>query len=178
GMVSVCKALHTAMQANSQSQQNVHTTSLTWAMTEILRVIDIFIEKMPTDVVDLLVQVRESVCVGGGGVIDILIEMMPTDVVDLMVEVMDIIMSCIEGSLVKKKGFYMVGYFDRSHRICQVNTYITPYLHYLTIHGHKGPITAMSFAPDGRYLATYSNTDSHISFWQVCTQCMQAHSEG
>lgn len=25
----------------------------------------------------------------------------------------------------------------------------------------------MSFAPDGRYLATYSNTDSHISFWQV-----------
>lgn len=36
-----------------------------------------------------------------------------------------------------------------------------------TIHGHKGPITAVSFAPDGRYLATYSNTDSHISFWQV-----------
>lgn len=35
------------------------------------------------------------------------------------------------------------------------------------IHGHKGPITAVSFAPDGRYLATYSNTDSHISFWQV-----------
>ncbi|OBS67819.1 hypothetical protein A6R68_03640, partial [Neotoma lepida] len=35
-----------------------------------------------------------------------------------------------------------------------------------TIHGHKGPITAVSFAPDGRYLATYSNTDSHISFWQ------------
>ena len=25
----------------------------------------------------------------------------------------------------------------------------------------------MAFAPDGRYLATYSNTDSHISFWQV-----------
>jgi hypothetical protein len=25
----------------------------------------------------------------------------------------------------------------------------------------------VSFAPDGRYLATYSNTDSHISFWQV-----------
>lgn len=36
-----------------------------------------------------------------------------------------------------------------------------------TIHGHKGPITAVAFAPDGRYLATYSNTDSHISFWQV-----------
>lgn len=35
------------------------------------------------------------------------------------------------------------------------------------ISGHKGPITAVSFAPDGRYLATYSNADSHISFWQV-----------
>lgn len=54
------------MQANSQSQQNVHTTSLTWAITEILRVIDIFIEKMPTDEVDLLVQVRECVLGEGG----------------------------------------------------------------------------------------------------------------
>ncbi|KPP77884.1 hypothetical protein Z043_102659 [Scleropages formosus] len=65
---------HTALQANTQSQQNVHTTTLARAKTEILRVIDILIEKMPTDVVDLLV------------------------------EVMDIIMYCIEGSLVKKKG--------------------------------------------------------------------------
>jgi len=36
-----------------------------------------------------------------------------------------------------------------------------------TILGHKGPITAVAFAPDGRYLATYSNSDSHLSFWQV-----------
>ncbi|KAL6041239.1 hypothetical protein STEG23_022945, partial [Scotinomys teguina] len=41
-----------------------------------------------------------------------------------------------------------------------------------TIHGHKGPITAVSFAPDGRYLATYSNTDSHISFWQMNTSLL------
>lgn len=27
----------------------------------------------------------------------------------------------------------------------------------------------MAFAPDGRYLATYSNSDSHLSFWQVRT---------
>ncbi|XP_072528079.1 WD repeat-containing protein 7, partial [Salminus brasiliensis] len=85
---------HTAMQSQgSQSQQNVHTTTLARAKTEILRVIEILIEKMPSDVVDLLV------------------------------EVMDIIMYCIEGSLVKKKGlsecfpaickFYMVAYCDR-----------------------------------------------------------------
>ncbi|MGH0144497.1 UNVERIFIED_CONTAM: hypothetical protein FKN15_042482 [Acipenser sinensis] len=88
---------HTAMAANTQSQQNVHTTTLARAKAEILRVIEILIEKMPTDVVDLLV------------------------------EVMDIIMYCLEGSLVKKKGlqecfpaicrFYMVGYCERSHRI-------------------------------------------------------------
>ncbi|XP_038827211.1 WD repeat-containing protein 7 [Oncorhynchus nerka] len=149
---------HTAMQANSQSQQNVHTTSLGRAKTEIIRVIDILIEKMPTDVVDLLV------------------------------EVMDIIMYCIEGSLVKKKGlnecfpaickFYMVGYCDRSHRIAvgarqgSVALYDVRTGKCQNIHGHKGPITAVSFAPDGRYLATYSNADSHISFWQMNTSLL------
>lgn len=48
---------YNAAQANSQSQQNVHTTTLARAKTEILRVIDILIEKMPGDVVDLLVEV-------------------------------------------------------------------------------------------------------------------------
>ncbi|XP_010784450.1 WD repeat-containing protein 7 [Notothenia coriiceps] len=98
-ITTIAREVHrfNAAQANSQSQQNVHTTTLARAKTEILRVIEILIEKMPGDVVDLLV------------------------------EVMDIIMYCIEGSLVKKKGlqecfpaickFYMVGYCDRSHRI-------------------------------------------------------------
>uniref|UniRef100_A0A8C7Z8H8 WD repeat domain 7 n=1 Tax=Oryzias sinensis TaxID=183150 RepID=A0A8C7Z8H8_9TELE len=149
---------HNAAQANSQSQQNVHTTTLARAKAEILRVIDILIEKMPGDVVDLLV------------------------------EVMDIIMYCIEGSLVKKKGlqecfpaickFYMVGYCDRSHRIAvgarqgSVALYDVRTGKCQNILGHKGPITAVSFAPDGRYLATYSNADSHISFWQMNTSLL------
>ncbi|XP_061703605.1 WD repeat-containing protein 7 isoform X2 [Syngnathoides biaculeatus] len=154
-ITTIAREVHryNAAQANSQSQQNVHTTTLARAKTEILRVIDILIEKMPGDVVDLLV------------------------------EVMDIIMYCIEGSLVKKKGlqecfpaickFYMVSYCDRSHRIAvgarqgSVALYDVRTGKCQNIHGHKGPITAVSFAPDGRYLATYSNADSHISFWQV-----------
>ncbi|KAG7461517.1 WD repeat-containing protein 7 isoform X2 [Solea senegalensis] len=154
-ITTIAREVHryNAAQANSQSQQNVHTTTLARAKTEILRVIDILIEKMPGDVVDLLV------------------------------EVMDIIMYCIEGSLVKKKGlqecfpaicrFYMVGYCDRSHRIAvgarqgSVALYDVRTGKCQNIHGHKGPITAVSFAPDGRYLATYSNADSHISFWQM-----------
>lgn len=51
---------HTALAANTQSQQNMHTTALARAKGEILRVIEILIEKMPTDVVDLLVEVRMS----------------------------------------------------------------------------------------------------------------------
>ncbi|XP_022440122.1 WD repeat-containing protein 7 isoform X4 [Delphinapterus leucas] len=144
---------HTALAANTQSQQNMHTTTLARAKGEILRVIEILIEKMPTDVVDLLV------------------------------EVMDIIMYCLEGSLVKKKGlqecfpaicrFYMVSYYERNHRIAVGARHGSVALYDIrtgkcqTIHGHKGPITAVAFAPDGRYLATYSNTDSHISFWQA-----------
>ncbi|XP_019387295.1 PREDICTED: WD repeat-containing protein 7 isoform X1 [Crocodylus porosus] len=149
---------HTALAANTQSQQNIHTTTLARAKGEILRVIEILIEKMPTDVVDLLV------------------------------EVMDIIMYCLEGSLVKKKGlqecfpaicrFYMVSYYERSHRIAVGARHGSVALYDIrtgkcqTIHGHKGPITAVAFAPDGRYLATYSNTDSHISFWQMNTSLL------
>ncbi|XP_051784282.1 WD repeat-containing protein 7 isoform X2 [Erpetoichthys calabaricus] len=149
---------HTALAANTQSQQNVHTSTLARAKNEILRVIEILIEKMPSDVVDLLV------------------------------EVMDIIMYCLEGSLVKKKGlqecfpavcrFYMVADCERSHRIAvgarhgSVALYDVRTGKCQTIHGHKGPITAVSFAPDGRYLATYSNADSHISFWQMNTSLL------
>ncbi|XP_067401540.1 WD repeat-containing protein 7 isoform X2 [Emydura macquarii macquarii] len=149
---------HTALAANTQSQQNIHTTTLARAKGEILRVIEILIDKMPTDVVDLLV------------------------------EVMDILMYCLEGSLVKKKGlqecfpaicrFYMVSYYERSHRIAVGARHGSVALYDIrtgkcqTIHGHKGPITAVAFAPDGRYLATYSNTDSHISFWQMNTSLL------
>ncbi|XP_066472052.1 WD repeat-containing protein 7 isoform X2 [Tiliqua scincoides] len=149
---------HTALQANTQSQQNIHTTTLARAKGEILRVIEILIEKMPTDVVDLLI------------------------------EVMDILMYCLEGSLVKKKGlqecfpaicrFFMVSYYERSHRIAVGSRHGSVALYDIrtgkcqTILGHKGPITAVAFAPDGRYLATYSNTDSHISFWQMNTSLL------
>ncbi|XP_072920233.1 WD repeat-containing protein 7 isoform X3 [Hemitrygon akajei] len=149
---------HTALAANTQSQPNVHTSTLARAKGEILRVIEILIEKMPTDVVDLLV------------------------------EVMDIIMYCLEGPLVKKKGlqecfpsicrFYMVSYCDRSNRIAVGARHGSMALYDIRtgkcqiIHGHSGPITAVSFAPDGRYLATYSNADSHISFWQMNTSLL------
>uniref|UniRef100_A0A8C2DL01 WD repeat domain 7 n=1 Tax=Cyprinus carpio TaxID=7962 RepID=A0A8C2DL01_CYPCA len=74
--------------------------------------------------------------------------------------------------------FYMVAYCDRSYRIAvgarqgSVALYDVRTGKCQHIHGHKGPITAVSFAPDGRYLATYSNADSHISFWQMNTSLL------
>ncbi|KAJ7424455.1 hypothetical protein WISP_28567 [Willisornis vidua] len=69
--------------------------------------------------------------------------------------------------------FYMVSYYERSHRIAVGARHGSVALYDIrtgkcqTIHGHKGPITAVAFAPDGRYLATYSNSDSHLCFWQA-----------
>ncbi|KAJ3604818.1 hypothetical protein NHX12_026870 [Muraenolepis orangiensis] len=127
-ITTIAREVHrfNAAQANSQSQQNVHTSTLARAKGEILRVIDILIEKMPGDVVDLLVEVM-----------DIIIHRMAV--------------GARQGS---------VALYDVRTGKCQ------------NIHGHKGPITAVSFAPDGRYLATYSNADSHISFWQMNTSLL------
>uniref|UniRef100_A0A8B9V6M3 WDR72-like alpha-solenoid domain-containing protein n=1 Tax=Anas zonorhyncha TaxID=75864 RepID=A0A8B9V6M3_9AVES len=147
---------HTALAANTQSQQNIHTTTLARAKGEILRVIEILIEKMPTDVVDLLVEVR--LCFS----------------------------FCVFGKLTFTKNyssdcflvFYMVSYYERSHRIAVGARHGSVALYDIrtgkcqTIHGHKGPITAVAFAPDGRYLATYSNSDSHLSFWQMNTSLL------
>uniref|UniRef100_A0A4W3HEQ0 WD repeat domain 7 n=1 Tax=Callorhinchus milii TaxID=7868 RepID=A0A4W3HEQ0_CALMI len=149
---------HTVLAANTQSQPNVHTSTLSRAKNEILRVVEILIEKMPSDVVDLLV------------------------------EVMDIVMYCLEGSLIKKKGlqecfsaicrFYMVSSCEKSNRIAVGSRHGSMALYDIrtgkcqTIQGHSGPITAVGFAPDGRYLATYSNADSHISFWQMNTSLL------
>lgn len=109
---------HNAAQANSQSQQNVHTTTLARAKTEILRVIDILIEKMPGDVVDLLVEVNSvssdllvvtfwKVTSSGRTFMLFLQSSLPFLLIlcsSSPFQVMDIIMYCIEGSLVKKKG--------------------------------------------------------------------------
>ncbi|CAG5867114.1 unnamed protein product [Menidia menidia] len=152
-ITTIAREVHrfNAAQANSQSQQNVHTTTLARAKTEILRVIDILIEKMPGDVVDLLIEESSPTCDCHGS----------------------------SGTyLIGLCRFYMVGYCDRSHRIAvgarqgSVALYDVRTGKCQNIHGHKGPITAVSFAPDGRYLATYSNADSHISFWQMNTSLL------
>ncbi|XP_078738105.1 WD repeat-containing protein 7-like isoform X1 [Lampetra fluviatilis] len=148
---------HTALAANSQAQPPVHS-GLSRAKSEILRVMEILVEKMPNDVADLLV------------------------------EVMDIIMYCLDASTLKKKGlqecfpsickFNMVSYCSTSYRMAVGARHGSVALYDIRtgkcqmIQGHKGPITALAFAPDGRYLATYSSTDNRLAFWQMNTSLL------
>ncbi|EPY82697.1 WD repeat-containing protein 7-like protein [Camelus ferus] len=263
---------HTALAANTQSQQNMHTTTLARAKGEILRVIEILIEKMPTDVVDLLVELPSSKS------LPFLYPLNGAQLASTFTHRAGQTQRGLHSSI----RFYMVSYYERNHRIavgarhgsvalydirtgkcqnhfkvyaslplteaylpgtanikpyhlpslppkksfeavgpvgkgapkkvrnawnysggdredCLVSSFCfvspckmglknqgsrkprdalqkeDPLLFGLpchTIHGHKGPITAVAFAPDGRYLATYSNTDSHISFWQMNTSLL------
>uniref|UniRef100_A0A8C4Q385 Uncharacterized protein n=1 Tax=Eptatretus burgeri TaxID=7764 RepID=A0A8C4Q385_EPTBU len=98
-ITTIAREVHrqTVQAANAQSPPPVHPPGLARARAEILRVLDVLVEKMPGDMAELLV------------------------------EVMDIIMYCLDPSVLKKKGlqecfpcicrFATVSYCNNSHRI-------------------------------------------------------------
>uniref|UniRef100_UPI003590172C WD repeat-containing protein 7-like isoform X2 n=1 Tax=Myxine glutinosa TaxID=7769 RepID=UPI003590172C len=159
-ITTIAREVHrqTVQAANAQSPPPVHPPGLARARAEILRVLDVLVEKMPGDMAELLV------------------------------EVMDIIMYCLDPSALKKKGlqecfpsicrFATVSYCNNSHRIAvearagRLALYDIRTGKSQTIQGHKGPITALAFAPDGRYLATFSEPDRRLAFWQMNTSLL------
>ncbi|KHJ81018.1 hypothetical protein OESDEN_19300 [Oesophagostomum dentatum] len=36
-----------------------------------------------------------------------------------------------------------------------------------SLQAHQGPVTAVAFSEDGKYLATYGGQDAKINFWQT-----------
>ena len=38
-----------------------------------------------------------------------------------------------------------------------------------TLSAHGGPVTAVSYSPDGKNLASYSSSDNKLYFWQTST---------
>ncbi|XP_052817918.1 WD repeat-containing protein 7-like isoform X2 [Mya arenaria] len=119
-------------------------------------------------------------------VIELLVDKMPTDVAEQIVEAMEIIIHCLDAGQLKAKGlqelfpaicrFSMVTCCSQTRRIwvggrsgqlafyelkqnskCQV------------ISAHGGPVIAVSISPDGKFLATFSHIDQKLKFWQTAS---------
>lgn len=118
--------------------------------------------------------------------IGIIIETSPLEVTNLMVETMDVTLHCIDHSLLENRGlgeafpaitrFYMVSYCSSSRRIA-VGTVtgnlamyeLRPQSKPQIVSAHKSAVSACSFSPDGKYLASYSAGDNKLCFWLTAT---------
>lgn len=115
---------------------------------------------------------------------ELLIEKMPTDVTDLIIESVDIILHCLDLNNLKNKGlvelfpaigkFPNVTYCNASKRIAvgakngslAIFELRTPQKSQL-LTAHSRRVTCVSFAPDGKHLATYSIEENKICFWST-----------
>ncbi|KAL7075515.1 hypothetical protein ACQ4LE_005347 [Meloidogyne hapla] len=104
-------------------------------------------------------------------------------VVDLIVQVGDILVHCLDLSLLKQRSitdlfppiakFYMVTYCPTTRRLAFGGKNGTIVIHELrlsksqSVKAHNVPITALAFSEDGKYLAAYAAQEAKISFWQT-----------
>lgn len=116
----------------------------------------------------------------------LIIEYVPLEIANLMVETTDITLHCIDQSLLENRGlgeafpaitrFYMVSYCSSSRRIAvgtvtgnlamyELRAQAKPQI----VAAHKSAVSACSFSPDGKYLASYSAGDNKLCFWLTAT---------
>ncbi|KAK4313735.1 hypothetical protein Pmani_014956 [Petrolisthes manimaculis] len=143
-----------ALQQNAQSLQlNIHANVLYRAKTEILRVMEY-----------LILHKRSFI-------------------MDLMVEVMDIVLHCLDPGHLKSRGlsevfpsicsFPQVSHCPHTRRIATGAKTGTIAMYELRLNkcqmipAHSSMVTALSFSPDGKYLASYSMAENKLSFWQT-----------
>ncbi|MFH4974008.1 hypothetical protein AB6A40_000717 [Gnathostoma spinigerum] len=138
--------------AQHQTIQHTVVSPLLKSRTEVLRIIELLSEKQYMDVSDLIIPVGE------------------------------ILVHCLDTSLLKHRTlseifppitkFYMVGYCANTRRIAFGGRNGTVVVHELraarsqTIQAHRGGVTAVAFSEDGKYLATYGAEEAKINFWQ------------
>ncbi|XP_066255390.1 WD repeat-containing protein 7 isoform X2 [Euwallacea similis] len=149
-------ARYNAMQQNAQTLNiNMNNNVLNKAKPEILRGVELLIDKMQTEMSDLLVQL------------------------------MDIILHCLDPNQLKNKGlqevfpavckFNQVSHCAATRRIAvgANNGALTIYElrqgKNTTILAHSGPVTACAFSPDGKFLVSYACSEDKLSFWQTST---------
>ncbi|XP_031568351.1 WD repeat-containing protein 7-like [Actinia tenebrosa] len=117
-------------------------------------------------------------------IIDLMIEKTQQEVVDLLTDVVDVVAYCLDQKSIKERGltelfpglcrFNMVSYSHQSRRLAvgaktgQIALYDLRSSRCQMVNAHKSPVIALSFSPDDKVLASYSYGDSAICFWQVC----------
>ncbi|VDN55198.1 unnamed protein product [Dracunculus medinensis] len=106
-------------------------------------------------------------------IIEQLSEKQYSEVADLILPVGEILVHCLDTSLLKHKTlsevfppitkFYMVAYCANTRRIAFGGRNGSV----VTLQAHTGTVTSVSFSEDGKYLATYGAEEAKLSFWQT-----------
>lgn len=132
---------------------------------------------------------------------ELLIEKHQQDVYELIIESTDIILYSLDQNVLKNKGlgemfpairrFQNVTYCLSSKRVAvgarngNLAIYELKTGKSQIIPAHSGPITACAFAPDGKHLASYCATENKVHFWLTAvglfglgnaqTKCVKSH---
>lgn len=117
--------------------------------------------------------------------VELLIDKMHSEMADLLVEVMDVILHCVDPGHLKVKGlaevfpaicrFNQVSHCPATRRIAvgakngSIALYELRSAKCQMIPAHGAPITALAFSPDGKFLVSYSCGENRLSFWQTST---------
>ncbi|XP_071441616.1 WD repeat-containing protein 7 isoform X4 [Hetaerina americana] len=117
--------------------------------------------------------------------VELLIDKMQSEMADLLIEVVDIVLHCLDPGRLKTRGLAEV--FPAICRFNQVSH--CPYTRRIAVGAKNGNLaiyelrsskcqlitahgtanTALSFSPDGKYLASYACGENKLSFWQTST---------
>ncbi|XP_058794176.1 WD repeat-containing protein 7 isoform X4 [Phymastichus coffea] len=122
-------------------------------------------------------------------IVEQLIDKMQSEMNDLLVEVMDIILHCLDPGHLKTKPlnevfpavcrFNQVSHYPATRRIAVGSRTGHIALYELrgtvkcqTIIAHQAPVTALAFSPEGKYLVSYSCSENKLCFWQQISSGM------
>ncbi|KAK9306438.1 hypothetical protein QLX08_002939 [Tetragonisca angustula] len=122
-------------------------------------------------------------------IVEQLIDKMQSEMSDLLVEVMDIILHCLDPGHLKTKPlndvfpavcrFNQVSHCPTTRRIAvgsrsgQLALYeLRGNVKCQTVSAHVAPVTALAFSPEGKFLVSYSCTENKLCFWQQTSSGM------
>jgi len=120
--------------------------------------------------------------------IELMIEKNQQDVVHLIVEVADVVVHCLDHKIVKEKGlseafpaickFDMVSYCSNTRRLAvgsrlgHIALYDLRSSRCQLIPAHSTSISALEFSPEGKILASFSVEEAKLSFWQTSSSLL------